>query len=574
MSGASVVAASSADNASTTMPSYDDRGTPRQNHQQQQHDLQHHLRHDGSFSAAVAASQGAGEDVMSMTLAPFQSAQRSNASVGFGKYPISPYDQSLSLAPTTSGGPLSSNNAFCGTPGYYNYDAFGTGGGHGGSAAHGVMGANYALMRQYNSAVSGQTGGAGVGGQSVSSVLDVVSAMSAAVHQHGSPFQTSSTAFGAGSSAAFGALTTGSSAVLPMTVGGYAGQHLHQPISASSVYDSRSGSIGGNGGGIIGGTAGSMIYDGCGLEASSFLQRRKYTNTKPPLSYISMISMAIEASPNKMATLSEIYTFIITNYPYYKENALRWQNSIRHSLSFNDCFVKVPRSADRPGKGSYWMLHPDAGNMFENGCYLRRQKRFKCLKRDGGGSGGGGGQSRRSHGGCVGTDSGSAGDPDGSGHVGSGGGRGSSAAGSVKTENDDDDDMSDVKPVSFSSPISQSPLIGKMSFPTMSGTLPYNGIGELIYQQHQQQQPPSHNQLMMSPFMHTFDGSKMAAMPGPAFPVQYGPASGRQPAGLPQWMAASPLTTAGTGGGLQSQHQQLSSSGKHLTNVYMTCISQ
>ena len=56
----------------------------------------------------------------------------------------------------------------------------------------------------------------------------------------------------------------------------------------------------------------------------------------------------------------------------------RWQNSIRHSLSFNDCFVKVPRSPDKPGKGSYWALHDDAGNMFENGCYLRRQKRFKC----------------------------------------------------------------------------------------------------------------------------------------------------------------------------------------------------
>jgi len=32
----------------------------------------------------------------------------------------------------------------------------------------------------------------------------------------------------------------------------------------------------------------------------------------------------------------------------------------------------------RPGKGSYWTLHQDATNMFENGCYLRRQKRFKC----------------------------------------------------------------------------------------------------------------------------------------------------------------------------------------------------
>ena len=52
----------------------------------------------------------------------------------------------------------------------------------------------------------------------------------------------------------------------------------------------------------------------------------------------------------------------------------------RHSLSFNDCFVKVPRTPDKPGKGSFWSLHPDSGNMFENGCYLRRQKRFKIPK--------------------------------------------------------------------------------------------------------------------------------------------------------------------------------------------------
>jgi len=69
--------------------------------------------------------------------------------------------------------------------------------------------------------------------------------------------------------------------------------------------------------------------------------RRNYANAKPPFSYISLIAMAIEKSPAKMCTLNEIYQFITTHFPYYKQNHLRWQNSIRHSLSFNDCFIKV-----------------------------------------------------------------------------------------------------------------------------------------------------------------------------------------------------------------------------------------
>ncbi|XP_029111267.1 hepatocyte nuclear factor 3-beta-like isoform X2 [Scleropages formosus] len=108
--------------------------------------------------------------------------------------------------------------------------------------------------------------------------------------------------------------------------------------------------------------------------------RRSYTHAKPPYSYISLITMAIQQSSSKMLTLSEIYQWIMDLFPFYRQNQQRWQNSIRHSLSFNDCFVKVPRSPDKPGKGSFWTLHPDSGNMFENGCYLRRQKRFKCDK--------------------------------------------------------------------------------------------------------------------------------------------------------------------------------------------------
>uniref|UniRef100_UPI00398F5B32 forkhead box protein B1a n=1 Tax=Pristiophorus japonicus TaxID=55135 RepID=UPI00398F5B32 len=110
--------------------------------------------------------------------------------------------------------------------------------------------------------------------------------------------------------------------------------------------------------------------------------RNTYSDQKPPYSYISLTAMAIQSSPEKMLPLSEIYKFIMDRFPYYRENTQRWQNSLRHNLSFNDCFIKIPRRPDQPGKGSFWALHPNCGDMFENGSFLRRRKRFKVLKAD------------------------------------------------------------------------------------------------------------------------------------------------------------------------------------------------
>ncbi|KAM4708299.1 forkhead box protein I1c-like [Discoglossus pictus] len=95
---------------------------------------------------------------------------------------------------------------------------------------------------------------------------------------------------------------------------------------------------------------------------------------RPPYSYSSLIAMAIQHTPERKLTLSQIYQYVSDNFPFYKKSKAGWQNSIRHNLSLNDCFTKVSRDANDPGKGNYWTLDVNCGKMFDNGNFRRKRK--------------------------------------------------------------------------------------------------------------------------------------------------------------------------------------------------------
>ncbi|XP_037939366.1 forkhead box protein biniou [Teleopsis dalmanni] len=98
---------------------------------------------------------------------------------------------------------------------------------------------------------------------------------------------------------------------------------------------------------------------------------------KPALSYINMIAMAIKESRNGKLTLSEIYSYLQKRFEFFRGPYIGWKNSVRHNLSLNECFKKLPKDmgVGKPGKGNYWTIEQNSAYMFEDEGSLRRRPR-------------------------------------------------------------------------------------------------------------------------------------------------------------------------------------------------------
>uniref|UniRef100_A0A8C4Q5I1 Forkhead box protein O n=1 Tax=Eptatretus burgeri TaxID=7764 RepID=A0A8C4Q5I1_EPTBU len=81
------------------------------------------------------------------------------------------------------------------------------------------------------------------------------------------------------------------------------------------------------------------------------------------LSYADLITKAIESTPEKRLTLSQIYEWMVRCVPYFRgkedtNSSAGWKNSIRHNLSLHSRFMRVQNEGT--GKSSWWVVNPDA----------------------------------------------------------------------------------------------------------------------------------------------------------------------------------------------------------------------
>nr|XP_021514926.1 forkhead box protein H1 [Meriones unguiculatus] len=93
---------------------------------------------------------------------------------------------------------------------------------------------------------------------------------------------------------------------------------------------------------------------------SKTLKRRKkryLRHDKPPYTYLAMIALVIQAAPFRRLKLAQIIRQVQAMFPFFKDDYEGWKDSIRHNLSSNRCFHKVPKDPSKPqAKGNFWAV--------------------------------------------------------------------------------------------------------------------------------------------------------------------------------------------------------------------------
>ncbi|WVQ73852.1 hypothetical protein IAR50_003433 [Cryptococcus sp. DSM 104548] len=88
---------------------------------------------------------------------------------------------------------------------------------------------------------------------------------------------------------------------------------------------------------------------------------------KPTATFATIIHKALSCLPRGRGTLGEVCNWVAGEWEWFRLNVdSGWQNSIRHNLSLNKAFLKVPRipEDDPESKGSVWIIDPLEGPLF------------------------------------------------------------------------------------------------------------------------------------------------------------------------------------------------------------------
>ncbi|KAL7674879.1 hypothetical protein ACOME3_001152 [Neoechinorhynchus agilis] len=95
------------------------------------------------------------------------------------------------------------------------------------------------------------------------------------------------------------------------------------------------------------------------------------------LTYVELITLAIEKSPYQRLKVRQIYRWLQTNVSFFNERSEspereKWQNTIRHTLSVHNRFVRI--ELDEGTVNGYWIVDQSRPGRLHSHRRKRRRK--------------------------------------------------------------------------------------------------------------------------------------------------------------------------------------------------------